>query len=59
MKTHWMDRANMTCHLCGKVSRSPLEEARHRHNAPILCKSSGKKLKKTNSQAETTSGSVR
>lgn len=46
-RTHWMDRANMTCHLCGKVARSPLEEARHRHNVPRLCKPAKEKAEKT------------
>lgn len=30
-------RMQMGC-ICGHVSRSPIEEARHRHNFPAYCK---------------------
>lgn len=37
-KKHWLDRAMLTCGLCGKVSRTLIDEAYHRHNAPFLCR---------------------
>lgn len=33
---HWSER--LACSLCGKTFRSYAAEARHRHNAPVLCK---------------------
>ena len=38
MGRHWLDRSRLTCHACGHVARSAIEEARHRHNFPTLCK---------------------
>lgn len=37
MARHWSERAQLTC-SCGHVSRSMAEEARHRHNFPMLCR---------------------
>ena len=33
---HWSESYH--CTLCGKTFRSYAAEARHRHNAPALCK---------------------
>jgi hypothetical protein len=33
---HWSERLH--CHLCGMTFRSAMAEARHRHNAPMLCR---------------------
>jgi hypothetical protein len=37
MSRHWTDEG-MHCLLCGKTFRSAVAEARHRHNAPMLCR---------------------
>ena len=37
MSRHWSDEG-MHCLLCGKTFRSAMAEARHRHNAPMLCR---------------------
>jgi hypothetical protein len=41
-------RAEYWCTLCGMTFRSYGAEARHRHNAPLLCKTNKKKLPKEN-----------
>lgn len=38
MVGNWYERSQRTCHVCGHVSRSVMEEARHRHNFPAYCK---------------------
>lgn len=36
MAWHWSNK--LFCSACGKTFRSALEEARHRHNFPALCR---------------------
>lgn len=42
-RKHWSEQ--YACHVCGKRHRSYMEDARHRHNFPYLCKV--KKVKKS------------
>lgn len=42
-RKHWSEQ--YACHVCGKRHRSYMEDARHRHNFPYLCKAA-KKVKK-------------
>lgn len=53
MAKHWSER--LSCNLCGKSFRSRLAEARHRHNAPMLCRKVKQKELK-NEQRNSTSG---
>lgn len=33
---------HLFCNLCGKTFRTAIAEAKHRHNAPVLCNTNGR-----------------
>lgn len=53
MPKHWSER--YSCGLCGKSFRSYIAEARHRHNAPLLCRRTKKTAKAIDKALELTS----